>query len=83
MISPFYIKHKAHINIHIFKTNIETELDMNSIQFLLDSNPKIIQWSIDFEDIDRVLRIEASKYLSEKDIIDMIKSKGFYIEELE
>ena len=83
MISPFYLKHKTRINIHVFKTNIETELDMNSIQFLLDSNPKIVQWSVDLEDIDKVLRIEASKNLREKDIIDMVKSKGFYCEELE
>ena len=83
MISPFYLKHKTRINIHVFKTNIETEADMNSIQFLLNPNPKIIKWSVDLEDIDRVLRIDASKYSSEKDIIDMVKSKGFYCEELE
>ena len=61
MISPFYLKHKTPNNIYVFKTNIESESDMNVIEFLLNSNPKIIQCSVDLEDIDRVLRIEASK----------------------
>lgn len=83
MISPFYYKHKGNIRIHVFKTNIETEEDVNHIKKSLDSNHKISQWSVDLEDIDRVLRIEASKNLSENDIIDMIKSKGFYCRDLE
>lgn len=83
MISPFYQKHKINIRIHIFKTNIETNTDVNFIKILLNSDPKINQWSIDLEDIDRVLRIEANKSLNKQDIIDKIKSKGFICRELE
>ena len=83
MISPFYKKHKINIRIHIFKTNIETNTDVNFIKILLNSDPKINQWSIDLEDIDRVLRIEANKSLNKQDIIDKIKSKGFICRELE
>jgi len=83
MISPFYKKHKINIRIHIFKTNIETNTDVNFIKILLNSDPKINQWSIDLEDIDRVLRIEANKSLNKQDIIDKIKYKGFICRELE
>lgn len=83
MISPFYQKHKINIRIHIFKTNIETKANVNILKILFRSDPKIKQWSIDLEDIDNVLRIEASRSLNKQDIIKKVKSKGFYCEELE
>ena len=83
MISPFYQSLKTNIIIHVFKTNINTESDVNIIKELLNSNPIIIQWSIELEDIDKVLRIEATKNLSKKDIIEKVKYTGFYCEELE
>lgn len=77
MISPFYQKHKSKIRVHIFKTNIKTASDVNVIKNLLDLNPKVSRFSIDLEDVDKVLRIESSKKLSEKDLIEEVKSKGF------
>ena len=82
MISPFYKKHNINIKIHVFKTNIETEADVSVIKVLFNSFSKIKQWSIDLEDIDNVLRIEANRNLSQRDIIKNVKSKGFYCEEL-
>ena len=83
MISPFYLKHKSNINIHIFKTNARNNNDVNAIGISLSCNPKITNWSIDLEDIDKVLRIEARKNLCEEDIIDDLTTKGFYCEVLE
>ncbi|WCO00948.1 hypothetical protein [Psychroserpens ponticola] len=83
MISPFYKKHNINIRIHVFKTNIETEADISIIKVLFNSFSKIKQWSIDLEDIDNVLRIEATKNLSQRVIIQNVKSKGFYCEELD
>jgi len=83
MISPFYQSHKKVVKIHVFKTNIETRLDLATVKQPLNSNPNIIKWSIDLEDIDKVLRVESSENLSEKEIISLIKYRGFYIEELE
>ncbi len=82
MISPFYLKRKNHINIHIFKTNIETKSEANRLKKLLSSSLEIKQLSIDLEDIDNVLRIEAHKRINEKDIINKIISEGFICEEL-
>lgn len=82
MISPFYQKLKTNIRIHIFKTNIKTESEVGILKILLSSNPKITTWSIDLEDIDKVLRIEATKNLSANDIVKEVESEGFYCEEL-
>ncbi|MBV7267969.1 hypothetical protein [Winogradskyella luteola] len=82
MISPFYKSQKNGFKIQIFKTNIKTKLELNSIKVLLNSNSSILNWSIDLEDIDKVLRVESQKNLSEKDVINLIKSGGFHCEEL-
>lgn len=83
MISPFYQSHKRVIKIHIFKTNIETKIDLSIIKQIFNSNLNIIKWSIDLEDIDKVLRVESFENLNEKDIITLVKSRKFYIEELD
>ncbi|MBC3846795.1 hypothetical protein H8K90_10425 [Winogradskyella echinorum] len=83
MISPFYRNLKNAIRIHIFKTNIETKLDVDMLQLLFSSNRSIINWSVDLEDIDNVLRIEASKNLSENEIITQLNLIGFSCEELD
>lgn len=83
MISPFYRKHNFNIRIHVFRTNIETKADVNFLKKTFSSDPKIKQWSIDLEDIDNVLRIEASRNLNKQDIIEKVTSQGFYCEELE
>ena len=83
MISPFYEKRKNDVSIHIFKTNIKTKQEVNVIKTLLNSYLEIMKFSIDLEDIDKVLRIEADKSLNKKFIIENIKSKGFICEELE
>ncbi len=85
MISPFYINHKSVIDIHIFKTNIKSnlDLDLDMIRLLFSSNRHIFNWSVDLEDIDKVLRIESHKNLSVKDIINQLKLIGFSCEELE
>ncbi|WP_223033881.1 hypothetical protein [Hanstruepera marina] len=83
MISPFYYRHKSNIKVHIFKTNIQSRGDITVLQTLLDTNPEILKWSIDMEDIDKVLRIEAKKELGEIEIIEQVTSKGFYCDVLE
>ncbi|WP_353779251.1 hypothetical protein [Winogradskyella sp. 3972H.M.0a.05] len=82
MISPSYSNHAKELKIQIFKTNIKAESDLNTLKPLLDSISYIIKWSIDLEDIDKVLKIESHESLSEEDIINLVKSRGYYCEEL-
>ncbi|MBI3259158.1 MAG: hypothetical protein HYZ54_06770 [Ignavibacteriae bacterium] len=67
-------------HILIFKTNIHSPIDMEAIAPHLDS-PHIIRWSVDREDIDRVLRIEATHDAS-TEIINTIQKAGYLCEEL-
>ena len=66
----------------IFKTDIKTKKKIKEVGSVFKNHPIIMNWSIDTEDIDNVLRIEASGNLSEGEIIHLITTCGFYCEAL-
>ena len=66
----------------IFQTDIKSKGKVKSIKPILNRHSDIIKWSVDLEDIDNILRIEATTELKEKEVIDIIKEKGFYIQPL-
>lgn len=65
----------------ILRTDIKTKERVQSITPLFNS-PYIDNWSIDIEDVDNVLRIEAKDELNEQDFIHVIKSCGYFCEAL-
>ncbi|MDR6843637.1 hypothetical protein [Flavobacterium granuli] len=69
-------------NVLVFATNIATENDKQKISNILDGNTEIQQWTLDLEDIDRVLRI-VSDTLSEEQIIKLLDNKNFNCSALE
>lgn len=66
----------------IFKTNIENRLKAKRVSSIFAYSPKIFDWSIDLEDIDKVLRIEADDQSSEREIIEMLATCGLQCETL-
>jgi hypothetical protein len=66
----------------ILKTNIKTAQKVRKIMPVFNSHPVIRKWSVDTEDIDNVLKVEASNHLNEKEIIQMVQALGFYCEHL-
>ena len=66
--------------ILVFKTDIKLE-DFIKLQTLLNNLPGILQWNLDTEDIDNVLRIESTDVDSNK-IINLISQAGYYCQEL-
>lgn len=66
--------------ILVFKTNIFSQLEIH-VKAILDSFKQISEINFDFEDVDNILRIEASEDLTSA-IELTLKSKGFYCEEL-
>ena len=70
------------MNLLIFRTDIKTKKKVKALSRSLTDHPVITDWSIDLEDIDNVLRIEAQGDLNEKDIIHLVKTYGFYCEAL-
>lgn len=69
------------MHILIFKTNIETDDHHKEVGVLLSSHRSVIDWNIDKEDIDKVLRIE-SELNNTQEIITTISRAGFMCEEL-
>lgn len=83
MINPLFRGYKKLNKVYVFKTNIKSNSELNIVKPLLNHHPSIIKWSVDMEDVDNVLRVEAEKNLNLNDIIDEVNSKGLCCEELE
>lgn len=68
-------------HILVFKTNIDTDMDKHLIGAALSPVKEIEEWSVDMEDIDRVLRV-VSYDLRPEEIIKTINAIGFSCQEL-
>lgn len=64
------------------RTDIGSEDRVNAIRPYLNVHPYISRWTIDLQDADHVLKIEASNYMLERDLVDLVTGCGFYCEEL-
>ncbi|WP_412984078.1 hypothetical protein [Pontimicrobium sp. IMCC45349] len=66
----------------IFKTNIKDSKKLKQLKPLFNTHCNIVHWSIDLEDIDKVLRIVPNNSLKETEVISLIENEGFYCEVL-
>ena len=64
--------------ILVFKTNIRLRKDLKKIEPVLNANPFIINWNIDRNDSDKVLRIKTVN-INSGELIDIIKGKAIYV----
>ena len=69
-------------DILIFRTSITTELEIERIKILFTQYSQIHKWNVDFEDCEKVLRIE-SHGITETDVINILQTINIYISELE
>ena len=65
----------------IFKTNIPSEQALKEIALLMSANSFLLNWSIDTEDIDKVLRVKSTKS-NAAEIITALSKAGYSCEEL-
>lgn len=65
-------------NLYLFRTDIKTKKSVKSIRTIFDNHPGIRNWSVDTEDIDNVLRVEALNGFSETDVHKLVQLFGFY-----
>jgi hypothetical protein len=68
-------------NIHVFKTDIRQADTTLEVHRALDEHQEIIQWSIDCEDVDCVLRI-VSETLDPRTIMSIVHQFGHDCQEL-
>lgn len=66
----------------ILRTDIKTKKKVKIMKPIFNNHPVISKWSIDIEDIDNVLRIEAQDNLNEDDVKKLVVENGFLCEDL-
>ncbi|GGD25396.1 hypothetical protein [Hyunsoonleella pacifica] len=82
MTNFHYFNYEMNTQLFILRTNIETKQSIKQVKSIFDGNADIIKWSVDIEDIDNVLKIEATTNLSETDIINQLKTQGIFCDVL-
>jgi len=70
------------MKLFILKTDIKTKNQLNRLKPVLKENQDIKRWSIDLEDVDKVLKVETKVDSQEKEIIELLRIKGINCEEL-
>lgn len=68
--------------ILLLKTSPHNYHDIRNMAILLDNHPHIINWSIDLDDSDKVLRIESAG-LKVEEIINSLYHEGIWSEDLQ
>jgi len=70
------------MEVLIFQTDIKSKKKVNYFKPIFKDHSGILNWTIDLEDIDNVLRIETTTNLTEDEVIGLVSSHGFYINPL-
>ena len=70
------------MHLIILKSDLNTEIKINYLNYLFKNNHNIFSWSINNEDIDNVLRIEAHNNITENKVIKLLKQIGVHCEPL-
>ena len=68
--------------ILIFRTSITTELEIERIKILFAQYSQIHKWNVDFEDWEKVLRIEC-RGITPADVSNALKIINIHATELE
>lgn len=68
--------------IIVLKSNASSAFDIQKLSALFDHHPMIARWTVDLEDIDRVIRIE-SHLIGIDEIVALITSTGLECSELD
>lgn len=69
-------------DILIFRTSITTEQEIEKIERLFAQHSQIHRWNVDFEDREKILRIESTGIMV-TDIMNMLQKINICISELE
>lgn len=75
-------KEEDRISILIYRTNISSKKQEKQLQPFFDAHPHVLDWNVDREDVDNVLRIEISDGITGKEVLTYIRKKGLLCEEL-
>lgn len=71
------------MEILVLRTNVTSKRKVRQLSSVFDNHKAIHKWSVDTEDRDKVLRIEAQKGFSIQDAVALMQLQGFYGNELD
>lgn len=80
VMAPLPVKNG--VEILVFKTNLIDTKRISDVESLLDIHPQIVQWNVDLNDCDNVLRI-VSKNMPAQEVENILLNAGYYCEELQ
>ena len=69
------------MNVFVYRTDIDSDYDLEGIDELLSSHETILRWNVDRDDVDKVLRIESTADNAEE-LLRTVAGAGFFCEEL-
>ncbi len=70
------------MNVFVYRTDIDSEYDLEGIDELLSNHETIIRWNVDREDVDKVLRIESTAD-NAGELLQAVVRAGYFCEELQ
>lgn len=71
------------MNVLVLKTNVDNDQKLKVVNSVLNDFKEIKRWTLDQEDIDKVLRVEASMNSTISTIAKLLNSKGLICGELD
>lgn len=69
------------MNVYVFRTDIFSEYDLETVDELLSQEQTIVGWNVDRDDVDRVLRVESTAE-NASELQETLSKAGFLCEEL-
>ncbi|MEP0986037.1 hypothetical protein [Ekhidna sp.] len=70
------------MKLFILKTNIQSQLQINKLRPVFQKYNHIARWTVDLDDIDRVLKVETKVDSEQSELINLVRKQGIYCEEL-
>lgn len=71
------------MEVLVFKTNLRYKKQVSALTTHMSNVPGIVRWNVDLDDIDKILRIEASPACSARHVEDAMVQAGYFCEELQ
>lgn len=70
------------MKLFILKTDIKSQWQVNKLKPVFQKYEHIARWTVDLDDIDRVLKLETHVDTEQQDMIKLVQDQGIYCEEL-
>ena len=70
------------MKLFIFKTDIQTENQLDQLRLVIQNQAEVARWTIDMEDVDHVLKVETKVDAHEAEMLQILRARGIECEQL-